>query len=176
MGMFPSKYFSPGGDEVNFKCYAVCFNLLIVTRQLTSFGNSPRIHRLQHDAQSQAELKSSTKTMEKALSSYVEQTHSVITRAGKTPVVWEEMVLRHKIKLVNDTVALSVLLSLVSFQLSLMPLHSFLGRVWKSSSHAARVAKKGYRIIHVPSDYFYLDCGGGVWTGDDPKGKSWCGT
>ncbi|KAG8964045.1 N-acetyl-glucosamine-6-phosphate deacetylase [Tulasnella sp. 425] len=127
MGMFPSKYFSPGGDEVNFKCYA-------------------------HDPQSQVELKSSKKTLEKALSSYVEQTHSVITGAGKTPVVWEEMVLRHKIKLVNDTVAL----------------------VWKSSSHAAKVAKKGYRIIHVPSDYFYLDCGAGFWAGDDPNGKSWC--
>ncbi|KAG8914401.1 N-acetyl-glucosamine-6-phosphate deacetylase [Tulasnella sp. 408] len=86
MEMFPSKYFSSGGDEVNFNCYA-------------------------HDAQSQAELKLSKQTLEKALSSYVEQTHSVITRTGKTPVVWEEMVLRHKINLVNDTVTLSVLVS-----------------------------------------------------------------
>ncbi|KAG9046317.1 N-acetyl-glucosamine-6-phosphate deacetylase [Tulasnella sp. UAMH 9824] len=84
MEMFPSKYFSSGGDEVNFNCYA-------------------------HDAQSQAELKLSKKTLEKALSSYVEQTHSVITGTGKTPVVWEEMVLRHKINLANDTVTLSVL-------------------------------------------------------------------
>ncbi|KAG8917844.1 N-acetyl-glucosamine-6-phosphate deacetylase [Tulasnella sp. 417] len=127
MGMFPSKYFSSGGDEVNFNCYA-------------------------HDAQTQTELKLSKKTLEKALASYVEQTHSVVTGAGKTPVVWEEMVLRHKINLANDTVTL----------------------VWKSSSHAARVAKKGFRIIHVPSDYFYLDCGGGNWDGADPKGTSWC--
>ncbi|KAG8981547.1 N-acetyl-glucosamine-6-phosphate deacetylase, partial [Tulasnella sp. 427] len=79
MQMFPSKYFSSGGDEVNFACYA-------------------------HDPQTQSELKSSKKTLETALASYVEQTHSTITAAGKTPVVWEEMVLQHKINLRNDTV------------------------------------------------------------------------
>lgn len=29
-------------------------------------------------------------------------------------------------------------------------------RVWLSSSHAASAVEKGFRIVQVPSDYFYL--------------------
>ena len=28
--------------------------------------------------------------------------------------------------------------------------------MWISSANAAAVTKKGYRIVHAPSDYFYL--------------------
>jgi hypothetical protein len=31
-------------------------------------------------------------------------------------------------------------------------------RVWISSEHAASVAAQNFRIVHAPSDYFYLVC------------------
>ena len=30
------------------------------------------------------------------------------------------------------------------------------GRVWISSANAAKVAAKNFRIVHGPSDFFYL--------------------
>ena len=35
-------------------------------------------------------------------------------------------------------------------------LYQFANRVWISSQDAAAVAAKGFRIVHSPSDYFYL--------------------
>ncbi|OJA13667.1 hypothetical protein AZE42_10834, partial [Rhizopogon vesiculosus] len=40
--------------------------------------------------------------------------------------------------------------------------------VWISSEDAVAVAERGFRIIQVPSDYFYLDCGAGESLGDYP--------
>ena len=45
--------------------------------------------------------------------------------------------------------------------------------VWKAAMRAAAVAAKGLRLVHVPSNYFYLDCGGGGWLGRNPEGNSW---
>ncbi|EEB94073.1 hypothetical protein MPER_07179, partial [Moniliophthora perniciosa FA553] len=122
----PSKFFATGGDEVNVPCY-------------------------DQDEQTQQELSSSGRTLEEALGDFVDATHDMLRSIGKTPVVWEEMVLEHNITLKNDTVAL----------------------VWISSQHAASIVAKDIRIIHAPSDYFYLDCGGGGWLGGD-TGDSWC--
>ena len=66
-------------------------------------------------------------------------------------------------------------------------------RVWISSQHAADVASKGFRLVHGPSDFFYLvrlglltfvesyidrqnktlfkDCGAGEWLGNDINGS-----
>ncbi|KAF9468709.1 N-acetylhexosaminidase [Collybia nuda] len=123
----PSKLFSTGGDELNTNCYA-------------------------KDSQTQADLKSSGKTLEQALSTFTQATHKSLTDLGKTPVVWEEMVLEHTVTLPKDTVVM----------------------VWISSQHAASVASKNFRIVHAPSNYFYLDCGAGEWLGNDPTGNSWC--
>ncbi|KAF9265254.1 N-acetylhexosaminidase [Marasmius fiardii PR-910] len=122
----PSKFFHTGGDEVNAPCY-------------------------NEDPQTQQELRSSGRTLEQAIGHWVDATHDRLRSIGKTPVVWEEMVLEHNITLKNDTVAL----------------------VWISSQHAASIAAKNVRIVHAPSDYFYLDCGGGGWLGGD-LGDSWC--
>jgi len=62
------------------------------------------------------------------------------------------MVLDHNVTLRNDTVVM----------------------VWISSANAAAVAAKNFRIVHAPSDYFYLDCGAGEWIGDTPQATSWC--
>jgi len=123
----PSTLFSTGGDELNTNCYA-------------------------KDAQTQADLKSSGRTLEQALNVFTQATHKGLTDLGKTPVVWEEMVLQHNVTLSKDTVVM----------------------VWISSQNAALVAAKNFRIVHGPSDYFYLDCGAGEWIGDDPTANSWC--
>ena len=62
--MLPSKLFSTGGDELNTNCY----------------GSDP---------QTQADLKSSGKTLEQALDVFTRATHDAIISEGKTPVVWE---------------------------------------------------------------------------------------
>ncbi|KAI0049453.1 glycoside hydrolase family 20 protein [Auriscalpium vulgare] len=125
--MFPSKLFSTGGDELNTNCYAA-------------------------DPATQQALNASGQTLEQALNVFTQKTHAAIEAAGKTPVVWEEMVLVHNVTLSNETVVM----------------------VWISSDDAAAVAQKGFKIVHAPSDYFYLDCGAGGWVGNFPSGNSWC--
>ncbi|KAH9850196.1 N-acetylhexosaminidase [Lenzites betulinus] len=124
--MFPSSLVSTGGDELNTECYA-------------------------QDAETQADLKASGRTLEQALDVFTHATHAAIRAQGKTPTVWEEMVLEHNVTLGNDTVVM----------------------VWISSANAAAVAAKNFRLVHGPSDYFYLDCGAGEWIGDDVA-NSWC--
>jgi len=122
-----STMFSTGGDELNTNCYA-------------------------KDSATQADLKSQGRTLEQALAVFTQATHGALTKLGKTPVVWEEMVIEHNLNLSNNTIVM----------------------VWISSQNAAKVASKGFRIVHAPSDYFYLDCGAGEWLGKDPSGNSWC--
>jgi hexosaminidase len=62
--LFPSKYFSTGGDELNQKCYA-------------------------DDQQTQQELKATGETLDQALSKFTVSTHTALIAEGKTPVVWE---------------------------------------------------------------------------------------
>ncbi|EKM79144.1 hypothetical protein AGABI1DRAFT_113758 [Agaricus bisporus var. burnettii JB137-S8] len=125
--MFPSTLFSTGGDEINANCYEM-------------------------DNQTQSDLNTSGKTLDEALASFVGATHEVVRGAGKTPVVWEEIVLDHNVPVGNDTIVM----------------------VWISSDDVKAVADKGYRFIHAASDYFYLDCGGGGWVGNNINGNSWC--
>lgn len=123
--LFPSTLFSTGGDEINEQCY-------------------------QDDAETQQEL--AGRTIVQALDTFTQATHGALRSLGKTPVVWEEMVLGYNLTLSNDTIAM----------------------VWISSENAAAVATKGYRFIHAASNSFYLDCGAGEWLGNDPRGNSWC--
>ncbi|EGN97893.1 glycoside hydrolase family 20 protein [Serpula lacrymans var. lacrymans S7.3] len=123
----PSSLFSTGGDELNTNCYT-------------------------QDYITQQELNSTGMTLNDALNVFTQATHSMLISEGKTPVVWEEMVLDWNLTLSNDTVVM----------------------VWISSDDAAAVAAKNFRMVHSPSDYFYLDCGAGEWIGDDPNGNSWC--
>ncbi|KAJ2924124.1 hypothetical protein H1R20_g12964, partial [Candolleomyces eurysporus] len=106
----------------------------------------------QKDPSTQEDLKRSGATLEKALDSFTQTTHGALRQLGKKVVVWQEMALNHRVSLANDTIIM----------------------VWKSSEHATEVAKKGFRIVHAPSDYFYLDCGGGEWFGNYPGTNSWC--
>lgn len=60
----PSTLFSTGGDELNVNCYT-------------------------QDAQTQAELNESGKTLEEALNTFTQSSHDALKALGKTPVVWE---------------------------------------------------------------------------------------
>ncbi|KIK69927.1 glycoside hydrolase family 20 protein [Collybiopsis luxurians FD-317 M1] len=124
---FPGRYFSTGGDELNTQCYEI-------------------------DEPTQAELNATGKTLFQALDTFTQATHGVLEHSGKTPVVWEEMVLNFNVTLSNNTIVM----------------------VWISSTDAAAVAEKGFRLVQAPSDYFYLDCGAGGWVGANPLGNSWC--
>ncbi|KAG6372770.1 glycoside hydrolase family 20 protein [Boletus reticuloceps] len=123
----PSSYFSTGGDELNTNCYV-------------------------NDTLTQQQLKSANTTLAGALATFTNITHSALIAEGKTPVVWEEMVLVWNLTLSKEAIIM----------------------IWISSEDAAAVANLGYRIVHAPSNYFYLDCGAGEWLGDDPTGNSWC--
>lgn len=127
-GMFNSKYLSLGGDEINAKCYT-------------------------DDAETQTSLDGSGKDFATALSDFTSATHTTLRGTGKTPVVWQEMVLDYNVTTIEkDTLIL----------------------VWISSEDAISVVEQGYKIIHAASDYFYLDCGLGGWVGDNVEGNSWC--
>lgn len=62
--VLPSKLFSTGGDELNTNCYT-------------------------QDPKTQADLRSSGRTLEQALDEFTRVTHRALINAGKTPVVWE---------------------------------------------------------------------------------------
>ena len=66
--LFPSKYFSTGGDELNEACYAA-------------------------DQETQQQLNSTGETLEQALSNFTVSTHAALIKEGKTPVVWEGLLL-----------------------------------------------------------------------------------
>jgi hexosaminidase len=91
--MFTSSYFSTGGDEINVVCY-------------------------QNDTQTQADLKKRGLTFEQALDSFTKVNHAALKKAGKTAVVWEEMVLDHNVTIAKDS------LVLCAFTHSLMRCHS----------------------------------------------------
>ncbi|GAA5866419.1 hypothetical protein JCM1840_001311 [Sporobolomyces johnsonii] len=125
--VFPSKYFSTGGDEVNELCYL-------------------------QDPDVSVAMAAHNATLDDLLSEFVRGTHETLRKVGKTPVVWEEMVLKHNLGLGEDTIV----------------------TVWMSSANVRAVAEQGFRIIHAASDYFYLDCGAGGWLGNNVDGNSWC--
>ncbi|KAF9568748.1 N-acetylhexosaminidase [Agrocybe pediades] len=125
--LFKSHYFGTGGDEINLNCYA-------------------------KDEQTQAELTAQNKTIDSALDAFTQASHKALKAAGKTPVVWEEMLLVHPVTLDPETLVL----------------------VWISADNVKSVVDKGFKVIHAANDYFYLDCGGGGWVGQNVLGNSWC--
>ncbi|OBZ65102.1 Beta-hexosaminidase 2 [Grifola frondosa] len=104
------------------------------------------------DSKTQADLAKFGGTIEQALDGFVRAIQGVIKDLSKVPFIKSDMVLSHNVTVVNDTVVV----------------------VWQTSADAAAVAARNLRFIHQPSDFFYLDCGGGEWLGNDVLGNSWC--
>uniref|UniRef100_A0A0K3CA31 Beta-hexosaminidase n=1 Tax=Rhodotorula toruloides TaxID=5286 RepID=A0A0K3CA31_RHOTO len=122
-----SAFFSSGGDEMNERCYL-------------------------DDPETKTALEARNATVDELLGEFVRGLHDTLLVSDKTPVVWEELVLKHDLGLANETVVM----------------------VWIDSANVRAVADKGHRVIHAASDYFYLDCGAGAWLGRYPNGTSWC--
>ncbi|BGO94733.1 Glucosamine-6-phosphate isomerase (Glucosamine-6-phosphate deaminase) (GNPDA) (GlcN6P deaminase) [Rhodotorula toruloides] len=120
-----SAFFSSGGDEVNKRCYL-------------------------DDPETSAALESRNSTVDELLDEFVRGLHETLVESNKTPVVWEELVLKHDLSLAKETVVM----------------------VWIDSANVRAVADKGHRIIHAASHYFYLDCGAGAWLGRYANGTS----
>lgn len=140
-------------DTVNFTT-----NLLVNAANLFSGGyfstggDEINARCYTDDPQTQKALNASGKTFAQALDDFTQAEHKALRGVGKTAVVWEELVLTFPVTLANDTIVM----------------------VWISSSDAASVVEEGFRIVHSPSDYFYLDCGAGAWVGNFTTGNSWC--
>ena len=79
--MFPGTLASTGGDEVNEACYT----------------SDPIVSKA---------LQAKNWTVSDALAEFVGKEHDVIKGQGKTPVVWEEMVVSYDLGLPKDTSAL----------------------------------------------------------------------
>ncbi|KAI4525031.1 glycoside hydrolase family 20 protein [Schizophyllum commune Loenen D] len=103
------------------------------------------------DEQFQQELNATGASFDTALDSFIQEVHGSLAEVNKTPVVWEEMLLEQNVTLSNETLVI----------------------VWVSSENAAKVAEKKFKIVHGPSDYFYLDCGISEWIGNTPNSNSW---
>ncbi|KAH8992266.1 family 20 glycoside hydrolase, partial [Lactarius hatsudake] len=96
-----------GSEEINVRCY-------------------------QDNAQTQQEP--GGRSVVQALDRFTQATHGVLRSPGKTPVMWEGMILNLNMMFLNDTITL----------------------LWILSDDAATVAAKGFRFIHVASNSFYL--------------------
>jgi hexosaminidase len=66
--------------------------------------------------------------------------------------VSSDLVLDHDVTLSNNTIVMFVLVHTYLMLMFTEPIF----RVWRSPSRATYVASKNFRIIHAPSDYFYL--------------------
>ncbi|KAL4080857.1 glycoside hydrolase family 20 protein [Scleroderma citrinum] len=100
-----------------------------------------------NDTATQEHLKATGMTLNGALDAFTNATHGALIAHGKTPVA-------------------------IIFYATFLVLTR--NRVWISADDAVSVAKKGLRIVQVPFDYFYLDCGAGEWLGDSVPLNSWC--
>ncbi|KAI8969460.1 N-acetylhexosaminidase [Trametes punicea] len=119
---------------------------------MSSGGDEVNLPCWEEDAQTISDLAQRNLTIADALNGFIQTVQGVIKAHGKVPFIKSDMVLTHNAPVVNETVVV----------------------VWQKSADATAVASKGLRLIHQPSDYFYLDCGGGAWLGDDIFGNSWC--
>ncbi len=156
--MFPSTILSTGGDEVNANCY-------------------------EQDVETQADLKAAGRTIEQALDVFTQKTHGAIIAEGKTPAVWEEMVLDHNITLSNNTIVLCVgpsvnlrgYTTLTHWRfaecgsrrrtlLQLPRRTSVLSTVLPTTS-IWYVRDTDYRLCGFESDEVRQDCGAGEWIG-----------
>ncbi|SCZ90115.1 BZ3500_MvSof-1268-A1-R1_Chr1-3g01786 [Microbotryum saponariae] len=123
--LMKSPYFSIGGDEINEVCYQI-------------------------DPTTSAALKQ--RSISSLLKTFFDSVHGVLEVAKKTPVVWEDIVLKHNVSAGGKKAIVMT---------------------WISATSVQALVQKGYRVVHASSDYLYLDCGGGAWVGGT-TGNSWC--
>jgi hexosaminidase len=80
--LFPSKLFSTGGDELNANCYA--------KDAATQKDLGEPVHlRPKTKILSATMIAAQGKTLEQALDTFTQATHSALRESGKRAVVWE---------------------------------------------------------------------------------------
>jgi hexosaminidase len=117
-----TSYFHLGGDEVNKNAY----NL-----DDTVGSNESAV-------------------LQPLMQKFMDRNMQQITKAGFTPLVWEEMLLDWNLTLPSSTIVQS----------------------WQSDENVATIASKGYRVIAGNYNYWYLDCGSGQWLDFRPGASS----
>ncbi|KAI8600712.1 beta-D-N-acetylhexosaminidase 1 [Dissophora ornata] len=133
--LYKDKYFHAGADEVNINCWNN-------TDSILEYMKSKAIPRTDEG-------------FDRILNEFVSKQHQILRRGGRTPIVWEEPLLNHKLKTLEhnkDTVI----------------------QVWTSAQNIKKTVEKGYKVITGSADYWYLDCGFGDWLGNWTMGRSWC--
>ncbi|KAG0256377.1 hypothetical protein DFQ27_005763 [Actinomortierella ambigua] len=135
--LFQDPWFHGGSDEINFRCWNA-------TRIITDY-----LRRHGH--------KADTAGFDWILNRFITRQHDMLRAQGKTPVVWEEVVLNHRLNYMKQ------------------PQHrDTIIQVWTSAENIKKTIQKGYKVIAGSADYWYLDCGFGSWVGNDVNGNSWC--
>jgi len=125
---------------------------LLTSPLMSTGGDEVNLPCWEDDEQTSQDLMQTNTTIAQALDGFIQQIQSVLVSHSKTPLIKSDMILTHNVTVTNNTIAV----------------------VWQSSEDAVAMAERGVRFIHQPSDYFYLDCGGGEWVGNDVLGNSWC--
>ncbi|RUS22059.1 glycoside hydrolase superfamily [Endogone sp. FLAS-F59071] len=73
-------------------------------------------------------------TVASLVSEFVTKIHATVRAAGKTPMVWEEIVLDFDVKVGSDTIV----------------------QVWQSAANVEKVVQKGYKVVTGTSDYWII--------------------
>ncbi|XP_076935454.1 beta-hexosaminidase 2-like [Bidens hawaiensis] len=110
-------------------------------------------------------------TLSQVLEIFINNTNPYIVSLNRTTVYWEDVILDAGIK-VNPLT---------------LPPETTIMQTWNAGpDNTKRLVSAGYRTIVSSSDFYYLDCGHGDFTGnnsaydqppgfDQKKGGSWCG-
>ncbi|XP_076926599.1 beta-hexosaminidase 2-like [Bidens hawaiensis] len=110
------------------------------------------------------------KTLSDVLEIFINTTNPYITSLNRTAVYWEDVILDAEIKV----------------HTSVLPTGTTIMQTWNGGpANTKRLVSAGYRTIVSSSEFYYLDCGHGDFTGnnsayDQPfefeqkKGGSWC--
>ncbi|KAF9922339.1 hypothetical protein FBU30_007580 [Linnemannia zychae] len=133
--LFKDKFVHGGADEVNYNCWNS-------TDSVVDFMESKDIPRTKDG-------------FDRILDNFTDRQHSMIRRAGKRPIVWEEPLLAHDLSTIKDNKDTII-------------------QVWTSAANIKKATRHGYDVITGSADYWYMDCGFGDWLGNWTMGKSWC--
>ncbi|XP_071736049.1 beta-hexosaminidase 2-like [Rutidosis leptorrhynchoides] len=110
-------------------------------------------------------------TLSQILEIFINNTYPYILEHNRTVVYWEDVILDAEIKV----------------DPSMLPTETTIMQTWNGGpNNTKKLVSAGYRTIVTSADYYYLDCGHGVWTGnnsaydqapgfDQKNGGSWCG-
>ncbi|KAL8854126.1 MAG: hypothetical protein Q9221_001048 [Calogaya cf. arnoldii] len=77
----------------------------------------------------------------------VDYNHGYVRAAGMTPIVWEEMLLEWNLTLGSDVIV----------------------QTWLADDSVAKVVQKGHKVLAGNYNFWYLDCGHGLWVHAPPS-------